>query len=133
FDAPGWNPVERLLGRELDQRAAHTVVAVRDVDVAGAELVGPSRDRAGERRARGQRNHAYVLAGFEADANLERETGELLDPGVRVQGRRTLLSPSWPDFVRSTVGQASRPARLLLPPTSWLGVREPAPPAPAND
>ena len=52
---PGRRPAERVLVGVLDPGAAHVLVGVVDVDVAGAPLVRAARDRPHERRVLGQR------------------------------------------------------------------------------
>jgi len=84
LEQPRRRPGERLLGRELDQRAAKVHVAVADVDVARAGAVGGARDRLRERRVLEQAVDDQRLARLEVDSDPHGQVGVALEAFVRV-------------------------------------------------
>ena len=79
-ERPRRRPAERVLVRVLDPRPADVLVGVVDVDVAGAILVGDTRDLARERRMLRERNHPHDLSLAHVGTDLHGEAGVALEP-----------------------------------------------------
>ena len=82
-DEPGRRVAELVVGGLLDVRAAHMLVRVEDVHVAGAGRVGLARDRPHKGRMLDQCIDPERLAGLEVQPDLNGEPCVLLEALVR--------------------------------------------------
>ena len=99
-DEPGRRPGEHLFGAALDQRAAHAMVGVVDVDEARPDLVGVGGDRSRQVGLLGIGLHEKELAGLNVRANLDGELGVSLEPGCADHAGNDIPPAIWARTLR---------------------------------